>query len=81
MMGGDVTVTSDPGKGSVFAVLLPGGAIANCLKARMSAWSKADVTQCPYRCLVCPKAQASACSIERDGTNSDQIYGRTLLNL
>ena len=26
MMGGDVTVTSDPGKGSVFTVRLPGGA-------------------------------------------------------
>jgi signal transduction histidine kinase len=24
MMGGDVTVTSEPGKGSVFAVRLPG---------------------------------------------------------
>jgi signal transduction histidine kinase len=28
MMGGDVTVTSEPGKGSVFAVRLPGGADA-----------------------------------------------------
>jgi hypothetical protein len=27
MMGGDVTVTSEPGKGSVFSVHLPGGAI------------------------------------------------------
>src|SRR5437763_10334545 len=26
MMGGDVTVTSEPGKGSVFTVRLPGGA-------------------------------------------------------
>jgi signal transduction histidine kinase len=26
MMGGDVTVTSEPGKGSVFNVRLPGGA-------------------------------------------------------
>jgi len=26
MMGGDVTVTSEPGKGSVFALRLPGGA-------------------------------------------------------
>jgi signal transduction histidine kinase len=26
MMGGDVTVTSDPGKGSVFTVRLPGSA-------------------------------------------------------
>jgi len=26
MMGGDVTVASEPGKGSVFAVRLPGGA-------------------------------------------------------
>jgi signal transduction histidine kinase len=26
MMGGDVTVTSEPGKGSVFAVRLPVGA-------------------------------------------------------
>jgi hypothetical protein len=25
-MGGDVTVTSEPGKGSVFTVRLPGGA-------------------------------------------------------
>jgi len=25
MMGGDVTVTSEPGKGSVFAVRLPSG--------------------------------------------------------
>jgi GAF domain-containing protein len=28
MMGGDVTVTSEPGKGSMFTVRLPGGAIA-----------------------------------------------------
>jgi GAF domain-containing protein len=28
MMGGDVTVTSEPGKGSVFTVRLPGGAVA-----------------------------------------------------
>jgi hypothetical protein len=28
MMGGDVTVTSEPGKGSVFTVRLPGGADA-----------------------------------------------------
>jgi signal transduction histidine kinase len=27
MMGGDVTVTSEPGKGSVFTVRLPSGAI------------------------------------------------------
>ena len=27
MMGGDVTVTSEPGKGSVFTVRLPGDAI------------------------------------------------------
>jgi signal transduction histidine kinase len=26
MMGGDVTVTSEPGKGSAFIVRLPGGA-------------------------------------------------------
>jgi signal transduction histidine kinase len=26
MMGGDVTVTSEPGKGSVFTVRLPAGA-------------------------------------------------------
>jgi signal transduction histidine kinase len=26
MMGSDVTVTSEPGKGSVFTVRLPGGA-------------------------------------------------------
>ena len=26
MMGGDVTVTSEPGKGSIFTVRLPGGA-------------------------------------------------------
>jgi signal transduction histidine kinase len=26
MMAGDVTVTSEPGKGSVFTVRLPGGA-------------------------------------------------------
>lgn len=26
MMGGDVTVTSEPGKGAVFTVRLPGGA-------------------------------------------------------
>jgi signal transduction histidine kinase len=25
-MGGDVTVTSEPGKGSIFTVRLPGGA-------------------------------------------------------
>jgi signal transduction histidine kinase len=27
MMGGDVTAASEPGKGSVFTVRLPGGAI------------------------------------------------------
>jgi len=27
MMGGDVTVTSEPGKGSVFTVRLPGGVV------------------------------------------------------
>jgi signal transduction histidine kinase len=27
MMGGDVTVTSEPGKGSVFTVRLPGGGV------------------------------------------------------
>jgi len=26
MMGGDVTVTSEPGKGSVFTLRMPGGA-------------------------------------------------------
>jgi signal transduction histidine kinase len=26
MMGGDVTVASEPGKGSIFTVRLPGGA-------------------------------------------------------
>jgi signal transduction histidine kinase len=30
MMGGDVTVTSEPGKGSVFTVRLPGGAHKQC---------------------------------------------------
>ena len=29
MMGGDVTVASEPGKGSVFTVRLPGGADAH----------------------------------------------------
>jgi signal transduction histidine kinase len=29
MMGGDVTVTSEPGKGSVFTVRLPGGEATN----------------------------------------------------
>jgi signal transduction histidine kinase len=29
MMGGDVTVTSEPGKGSVFTVRLPAGADAH----------------------------------------------------
>jgi signal transduction histidine kinase len=29
MMGGDVTVTSEPGKGSVFTVRLPGGAVTH----------------------------------------------------
>jgi signal transduction histidine kinase len=29
MMGGDVTVTSEPGKGSVFTVRLPGGTDAH----------------------------------------------------
>jgi signal transduction histidine kinase len=28
MMGGDVTVASEPGEGSVFTVRLPGGATA-----------------------------------------------------
>jgi two-component system, NtrC family, sensor kinase len=33
MMGGDVTVTSEPGKGSVFTVRLPGGADPTNIKA------------------------------------------------
>jgi signal transduction histidine kinase len=39
MMGGDVTVTSEPGKGSVFTVRLPGGneALAQCLFLGLSA--------------------------------------------
>jgi signal transduction histidine kinase len=33
MMGGDVTVTSEPGKGSVFTVRLPSG--AKIIEARL----------------------------------------------
>jgi signal transduction histidine kinase len=29
MMGGDVTVTSEPGKGSVFTVRLPNGGVTH----------------------------------------------------
>jgi signal transduction histidine kinase len=29
MMGGDVTVTSEPGKGSVFTVRLPGSGVTH----------------------------------------------------
>jgi hypothetical protein len=36
MMGGDVTVTSEPGKGSVFTVRLPGGATAQSKQQTVS---------------------------------------------
>ena len=38
MMGGDVTVTSEPGKGSVFTVRLPGGAPGVISTVRASIW-------------------------------------------
>ena len=38
MMGGDVTVTSEPGKGSVFTVRLPGGADAGGKEPERSGW-------------------------------------------
>jgi hypothetical protein len=53
MMGGDVTVASEPGKGSVFTVRLPGGAenqpsvkmaaenSADCRTANVGSWHKA----------------------------------------
>ena len=34
MMGGDVTVKSEPGKGSVFTVRLPGGAGSYCVRIK-----------------------------------------------
>jgi hypothetical protein len=47
MMGGDVTVTSEPGKGSVFTVRLPAGAdIAKCQQRSLplSLMREHDVT-------------------------------------
>jgi hypothetical protein len=38
MRGGDVTVTSEPGKGTVFTVHLPGDTIKGAMVPTMSVW-------------------------------------------
>ncbi len=40
MMGGDVTVTSEPGKGSVFTVRLPGGGVTHWLQGSESGFGR-----------------------------------------
>src|SRR5262249_51528412 len=53
MMGGDVTVTSEPGKGSVFAVRLPAGQPkprterTGKVRASMRTYESGALTDCP----------------------------------
>src|SRR5712672_4611478 len=46
MMGGDVTVTSEPGKGSVFTVRLPGTADSPAMNSIGSNGSRRPRTDC-----------------------------------
>ena len=52
MMGGDVPVTSEPGKGSVFTVRLPGGALAAPLRRVSEAQERLLPHQFCSDCII-----------------------------
>src|SRR5262249_9741907 len=54
MMGGDVTVTSEPGKGSVFAVRLPGAQHPSQSRTEKRKGSERAVRALRARLAECP---------------------------
>ena len=60
MMGGDVTVTSEPGKGSVFTVRLPAGADTFADHVCTGAQGSVRVLpQLDIGCRLCPRRRLS----------------------